>query len=159
MSDDIFNVGGDVYSNETDAENMVMNLNDVDENKGGFEVLPAGIYDAIVENVEWSVSAAGNPMLAWQFKITTPPYENRSLFYHTVLNKELGVASLKKVLTRVCAGHVDLENFAPRTFAENGSACGLSCQLKVKIKPYQGEPRNNVTEVLAPSDGGSFLDG
>lgn len=159
MNDEFgMNLGGDDY--QADADNLVMNLTDVNENGGGFEVLPAGVYGAIIENVEFKISTnGGNPMLAWQFSVTDAPYENRKLFYHTVLNKDLGVANLKKILTRVCAGHVDLTNFQPKTFAEEGIACGLACQLKVKIKPYQGEQRNNVAEVLAPADGGSFIDG
>lgn len=143
---------------QADADNLILNLNDVDENAANFEALPAGVYNCTVENVEYGLSKNGNnPMMTWTFKVTDAEYENRLLFFHTVLNKELGVASLKKILVRVCPD-ANLSSFNPQGFADEGIALGLPCRAKVKIRPYQGEKRNQVTEVLAPvSEAGSFL--
>lgn len=160
MAKDSFemDLGGTGADYQAQADNLVLNLADVDESKASFEALPAGVYNAVIENVEYGLSQnGGNPMLSWEFKITDAEYENRKMFYHTVLNKELGIASLKKLLIRVCPD-VEMSAFNPQQFADNGVALGLPCQLKVKIRPYQGEKRNQVQDVLAPvGDAGSFL--
>lgn len=137
-------------------ENFVMDLTDVNE-KAGFEAIPAGVYDAIVDSAEFGDSSKGSPMITWKFKLTDPTYNNRGVFYHTVLNTDLGKANLKKTLMRVCPD-LDLGNFSPSKFCNEGEALGLPCRVKLKIQMYQGEKRNSVQEVLAAEASGSFLD-
>lgn len=159
MSDEfVMDFGGNDDGYSSDVDNLVLNLDSVDENSGGFEALPPGVYNCIVENVEYGNSKkSNNPMITWTFKVVDEQYENRLLFYHTVLTQDIGVANLKKTLIRVCPD-VDMSQFKPRDFADNGDALGLPCRVKVKIKPYNGEKRNSVTEVLAPAAAeGSFL--
>lgn len=138
-------------------DNFVLNLEEVSEELPKFEAMPSGVYNAIVENVTFGPSQNGNnPMLTWEFRVTDPPYENRKLYFHTVLNSEFGVKMLKRTLLRVCPD-VDMANFSPRAFAETGAALGLPCRLKVTIRPYQGERRNNVKEVLPPQGADEFF--
>lgn len=151
--EDLF--GGNNYA--ADADNLVLNLADVEEKSAGFEALPAGIYEAVIEGTEFKTSANGNPMIAWQFTITEAPYTNRRIFTHTVLNNPTGVSILKKILVRVLPDQ-DLTGFKPASFCDNGVAIGMPCRLKLKIKVYKGERRNEVSEVLAATSGGSFLD-
>jgi len=145
-------------SNSGSGENMVLNLEDVDETAPAFEALPPGIYDAVVENTEFGPSQRSNrPMITWVFKVVDPQYEGRLLFNHTVIDDTRGQQRLKQILTRVVP-EVDLRNFDPAAFCDNGEAIGFPCRVKVNVRPYQGQKRNNVTDVLAPAEGGSFLD-
>lgn len=138
-------------------ENLVMDLNEVDEKKSGFEALPAGIYNAYIDEAEFGYSAtANNPMITWKFKVTDEPYANRLLFYHTVLNTDMGKASLKKLIMRVCP-ETDMSAFNPKTFCSEGTAIGLPCRVKIKIDIYKGEKKNSVKDVLSAESEGAFL--
>jgi hypothetical protein len=155
--DAIMDLRGD-GSNDENFDNMVLNLDEVSEELPKFEAIPPGTYNAIVENVTFGPSQnSGSPMLTWEFRITDPAYENRKLFFHTVLNKEFGVKMLKRTLLRICPD-IDLSNFSPKAFAETGAALGLPCRLKVTVRTYQGEKRNNVKEVLPPEGADEFFD-
>ncbi len=139
-------------------ENMILNLEEASDNLPEFKALPPGIYNAIVENTENTVSSNGNPMISWQFRVVDQPYEGRLLFYHTVLNTESGQTRLKKTLLRIIPD-IGLKEFRPATFCDEGVAIGRPCKVKVRVKPYKGKRRNNITEVLAPEEGaGSFMD-
>ena len=138
-------------------ENMVLNLEEVDEDGPAFEALPPGIYNCVVENTEFAPSKKNNPMITWVFKVVDPEFENRLLFNHTVLNHERGRQRLKQILMRVVP-EVNMAEFNPQKFCDEGVAIGYPCRVKVRIRPYQGEKRNDVTDVLAPVEGSSFLD-
>ena len=146
------------------GERMVLDLENVDDSGPTFEALPPATYPCIVENVEFTKSKAGNPMLVWTFKVTDPQYDGRLLFNHHVLNNEIGKSRLKQSLVRILP-EPPLKDFNPAKFAEEGTALGLPCRVKVKIRPYknpesgQTERRNNVQDVLPPADeAGAFLD-
>ena len=144
---------------EEDDESMVLNLADVDESLPKYEALPAGTYDAQVQDVVYERSKNNNPMLTWVLRVTTPEYEGRLLFTHFVLNSEAGKSRLKRALLAVCPD-VDMTTFNPKKFADEGVALERPCRVKVRVRPYQGERRNQVTEILPPADGGGtgFLD-
>jgi hypothetical protein len=82
-------------------ENMTLDLDGVDETKPDFEPLPPGIYNCEINDCEFRRSKAGNPMLSWQFTVLDGEFENRKLFYQTVLNKESGQKNLKRMLIRL----------------------------------------------------------
>ena len=145
-------------------ENMVLDLEEVDDSGPSFEALPPGTYPCVVENTEFTKSKAGNPMIVWTFKVVDPQYDGRLLFNHHVLNNEIGKSRLKQSLVRILA-EPPLKNFDPRTFCDEGTALGLPCRVKVKIRPYKNpetgktERRNNVSDVLPPAEeAGAFLD-
>lgn len=141
---------------EDGDDGIVIDLDDVDESMPSFVALPPGIYNAVVENVEYGPSKAGNPMLTWTFTLTDEQYKNRKMFYHNTLNKEAGIAGMKRTLVRLLPG-LSFSNFKPKLFADEGTAIGAECRLKLNVKPYLGEKRNNVVDVLASAAGG-FLD-
>ena len=150
--DDTLNLAPDA-----DETSLVLNLEDVNENPE-YEILPPGIYDAVIENTEFGNSSNGNPMITWVFKVTDPEYAGRLLYNHTTLNNDVGLGRLKKILARVLP-HIPLSEFRPRSFCDNGDALGYACRVKVKIRPYEGKKRNNVQDVLAPAEAGTgFLD-
>jgi hypothetical protein len=157
---DEFENGGVIDLNpDTNDDNLVLDLDGVDDSMPEFEALPPGVYDCVIEDTTFGRSNNGNnPMISWQFKVIEQPYEGRLLFYHTVLNKDAGLARLKRLLSRICPD-VSLSGFKPQAFCEEGIALGRECCVKVRIKMYQGKRRNDVTDVLAPKSTSSFLDG
>lgn len=160
-----FNLGGNAGVTATaDNGGFVFDLTGVEENAGGFEVLPKGKYDAVVDELEFGESKAGNPMITVKYAITTPEYENRIIFDYWVLGggkaAEFGLAKLKKFLVRVCPD-VDLSAFNPQSFADQGTAVGRLCTLSLGIQTqksgeYKGEKRNTVKDVEAQAVG-AFL--
>lgn len=144
--------------NNVGGENLVLNLDAVDEKNTGFECMPKGEYECIVDDCEFGQSQrTGSPMITWKFKVVDEEYQNRVLFFHNVLNKQFGIAMLKKTLIALGVD-VDLANFNPQTFADEGEAIGLPIRVKVGIQKYQGEKRNAVKDVLPSQEGGSFMD-
>lgn len=158
--------GGAAVDNGVQASNdsgsMVFDLSGVEENKS-FEVIPKGTYEAVVDELEFGESKAGNPMITVKYMLTTPEYENRVIFDYWVLSGkggEFGLGKLKTFLTRVCP-EVDITAFNPANFSDSGVAVGKICKLTLGIQTqkqgeYKGEKRNTVKEVLA-SDEGSFM--
>jgi hypothetical protein len=168
MTTDFMNGGFDLsggqnnVSADQDNSSLVLDLSGVEESKG-FEVIPKGTYDAIVDELEFGESKAGNPMITVKYSLTDPEFEKRVLFDYWVLSgkgAEFGQAKLKKFLVRVCP-EVDLTAFNPAQFADQGVAIGRECRLTVGIQTqkqgeYKGEKRNTVKDVLAPVSG-SFM--
>lgn len=158
-----FNLGAQegVQAN-TDNGSMVFDLSGVKENVG-FEVIPKGTYEAVVDELDFGESKSGNPMITVKYALTTPEYENRTIFDYWVLSgkgADFGLAKLKTFLTRICP-EADLTAFNPQKFADDGIAVGKVCKLSLGIQTqkkgeYKGEKRNTVKEVLA-ADNGAFL--
>ncbi len=147
------NLGG----NEGGGENLVLDLENIDESGPTYEALPPGIYNCIIDNTEYGLSSKSNPMITWVFKVVDPEYEGRNLYNHTVLNNEAGLARLKRTLLRVVPD-VNLKEFNAQKFCDEAVAIGFPCRVKVRIRPYQGQRRNDVTDVLPAAEEGSFLD-
>lgn len=145
-----------------DNQGLVFDLSQVEEQKG-FELIPKGKYEAIVDEIEFSESKAGNPMITAKFKIVEGEFESRILYDYWVLSgpgAEFGQAKLKKFLVRVCP-EVDLSAFNPETFCDDGDAVGRDCIIDVTIQTqkkgdYKGEKRNSIKDLLAP-EGSSFI--
>jgi len=145
-----------------DAGGMTFDLTGVEENKA-FEIMPKGTYDAVVDELDFGDSKAGNPMVTIKYAITSPEFEKRVIFDYWVLRgngSEFGQAKLKKFLVRICPD-ADLTAFNPKDFVDAGIAVGRQCSLVLGIQvqkqgEYKGEKRNTVKDVLA-MDSGSFL--
>lgn len=160
-----FDLGGSStgVNAKNDKGGMVFDLASVDENKG-FEVIPKGIYPAVIDAFDFQESKNGNPMIAVTYSLTDPEYENRKIFDYMVLGgdgAQYGLAKLKKFLVRVCP-EVELSAFNPQKFADEGTAIGRECRVELRIQTqkqgeYKGEKRNQVKDVLQPDNAGSFL--
>lgn len=141
-----------------DQENFVLDLDKVDENKTGFDVMPKGEYECLIDDCEFGYSqSSGAPMITWKFKVVEGEFANRVLFFHNVLNKEFGLALLKKTLVSSGAD-VPLAGFNPQKFADEGEALGLPIRVVVGTQKYKGELRNTVKDVKPSQEAGSFLD-
>lgn len=146
----------------TDAGGLVFNLDDVEEAKG-FEVLPKGDYNAVVDELEFGESSTNNPMFTVVYSITDAEHENRKVYDYWVLGGkglEFGLQKLKQFLTRIVP-EANLAAFSPEEFADSGIAIGRPVVLSLKIQTqkkgeYKGEKRNQVAEVKAATDG-SFI--
>lgn len=166
---DNFNFGGGTAEATTgnDQAGLTFDLSGVDENSvGGFEVLPKGKYNAIVDECNFKESKAGAPMLEMIFAIDGGEYDGRKIYDYYVLGGsndkaiEFGQAKLKKFLVRVCPD-ANLTAFNPATFSDNGEAVGKKLILDLGIQTqkkgdYKGEKRNTVKDILAP-EADSFM--
>ena len=138
-----------------DDGGMIFDLTSVEENKV-FEVIPKGTYEAVVDELDFGPSKAGNPMITIKYSIVSPEFEKRVVFDYWVLRgkgEEFGQAKLKKFLVRVCPD-VNLAAFNPKEFADTGVAIGRLCSIVLGIQvqkqgEYKGEKRNTVKDVLA----------
>lgn len=138
-----------------DGDDIIVDLSGVTE-QSGFEPMPAGIYSAEVDEVEFGMSSKNNPMWTWKFRILDEPFDKRKVFYHTTFTPD-DLPRTKSVLRAL--GFEDLANssFNPRTIAEDGELVGAVCRIKLRVKIYQGEKRNEVQRVMAAEQGGSAL--
>lgn len=137
------------------SDNLVLDLSGVNEKSVGFEALPKGKYEAILDDCEFGESKKGSPMITWKFKIDDAEFGKRTLFFYTVLDQDFGIANLKKTILALGVD-VDMSEFDPQKFCDDGDAIGLPCMLKVGIQKYEGEKRNTVSEVL-PAEVGGFM--
>lgn len=162
-NEDFLGLAGDgAVDSGTDQGGLVFNLDDVKEDTG-FELIPKGDYPAIVDELELTESAAGNPMFSVKFKIVEGEFEGRVVFDYWVLGgngAEFGLGKLKKFLSRVTP-EVNLSSFDAQAFSDEGTAINRECVVSLKITTnkkgeYKGEKRNNVADILAPSTN-SFL--
>ena len=160
-----FDLGNNNMESAQNTEGMVFNLNDVQESTS-FEVLPKGTYDAVIEELEYTLSQSSNsPMIKAVYSIVGGEYEGRKIYdFYSLTGKgaEFSLPRLKQLLTRVCP-EVALDAFNPQQFADSGVAINRMCQLKLVVQTqkkgeYKGEKRNAVREIMSSADvAGSFL--
>jgi len=118
-----------------------------------YEVLPAGIYRATVDSVEFGYSQrSGNPMLTWTFKLHLADGRERTQFYHTVLTDQ-GLPRLKRTIMRLAPfanEEVNLRAFQPEDAGVLFT--GTPCRVRLRIQNYEGQQRNSISDVLPPDE-------
>ena len=131
-----------------DDDSLVFNLEGVSES-GTFEIIPPGTYDAVIDNAEFGHSQrSNNPMITWIF---TVPYNDRDrrVYFHTPL-VEGSLPRLKRLLVRVDPSY-PLAQFnakqSPMDFI------GKACRVKLGVRMYEGQQRNEVRDILPPAEG------
>lgn len=135
---------------------LVVDLSGVDE-QGNFEAMPRGTYNCSVLNLTFDYSQrSGNPMWTWELEVDDGDYAGRHLFHHTTFN-EKGLPRTKRTIGRVAPELLE-GPFNPETVALEGTMLGKKCRARVDVKPYEGQMRNNVRDILAPDDGDGFED-
>ena len=148
---------GEAATEEQSGGALMINLAGVEEEKA-LPVVPKGIYPGTVDDLTFGHSQAGNPMWTWKFEISEGEHQGRKLFFHTPFTDNM-LPRVKKILSRV-APELLTQEFSPEKVANDGSLVGRACKIRVDIKPYEGQPRNNVRDVLPAGDGtgaASFL--
>ncbi len=150
------NEGVDFEGGE-DSKGLVVDFDGVDENVQ-YELIPVGSYDAIVTSLEYGLSQnSGNPMWTWELTLEGSDYDGRKVFSHTTFN-DTGLPRTKKVIMRVMSELLERKPFSPEAIADEGVLQGARCQVSLNHRRYDGSMRTNVKEILAPSDGGGFMD-
>lgn len=150
--DDFFDGGGDGGDDDGGGggDDEILDLSDVDEN-AGFELVPAGVHDAIVADAEFGESQrSGKKMITWTFELTgsNEKVAGKTLKYYTVTETANGMARLKKMLVRI-APNLNMKTFRPGVTPQE--LIGNACRLKIQTRRYQGENRNDVKDVLPPA--------
>jgi len=131
---------------------MVINLADVEEPTR--EIIPPGIYDAMVDNVEFGNSRKGNPMLTWTFVVTDKEGKNHTLFYHNTLNDDRGKGRVKQTVNALISDEEEFDwtEFRPSETAE--WAVGRQCRVRVRIQPANEEydRSNSIVKVMQAAE-------
>lgn len=142
---------------EGGSGSVMVDLTNVEE-AGGFEVIPRGTYDCVIEDCTYSLSQnSGKPMWTIKLSIVSGDYEGRKLFTHQSFS-EKALPMTKRTLAQIAPEFLS-GPFSPEDEAHKMQ--GRRVRAKVKIEPYQGEPRNRVQDLLPPADGagGAFFGG
>jgi hypothetical protein len=142
-------------ASESNDESLVFNLEDVAEDAGPRPLAP-GVYDAVVDGIEFSRSQrSNNPMWTWTFRVHDAESDReRTVFFHTTFTEE-GVGRVKKTL-RTISPDVDLRAIRPTE--PPLELIDMPCRLRLRNRMYEGSMRTNVSAVMPPAQGGSFLD-
>jgi hypothetical protein len=142
-----------------DGDALVIDMSGVDENAGGFTVMPRGTYPCFVDDLTYGNSqSSGNPMWTWVFEVEDGhEFAGRKLFFHTPFVENM-LPRVKKVLSRI-APHILQGPFKPKEIADSGVMVGTKANVRVDIRKYEGTDRNNVRDVLPYSGDtdGEFL--
>jgi hypothetical protein len=142
---------GNLPTTIEDWESMSFDLDSVPDPV--YELMPSGIYDAVVDSAEAKMSQAGNPMVQWRI-VTEYEGKNRTLFLFNTLNDN-GLPRLRKAV-RAANPDGDLSGFSIKNI--NQFVAGRRVRIKVNSQTYNNERRNNIQEVLpAASAVESFL--
>ncbi len=122
-----------------------------------FPVLPRGIYDAEIDDLTFGMSqSSGNPMWTTKFEVVHEGKKSK-LFSHAVFTPA-AMPRTKKFVAAVAPELLSAGPFNPKEVAEGGTLLGRKCRIRVDIKPYEGQLRNNVRDVLPPAEGAGSTD-
>ncbi len=122
--------------------------------RAGFEVIPKGNYNFVVEKAEGKRSEANNAMISLQLEIEDGDYVGKKLFTHVVFSPK-AIAGAKA--TMIALGLGDLANspgFKPLDPATADAFVGARGVAVVTIDKYEGEDSNKVKRIKATGAGG-----
>ncbi len=136
----------------SEGDDLVVDFNAVEDTS--FEVLPKGMYNAVIAECEFTYSKAGNPMWTLRLEVSDGEYAGRILFNHLVF-AGAGLGITKQNLGRIAPEL--LENpFDPKDADVIASMLGKNIKAKVTVGKYDGEDTNNVRG-LFPGGGDDFV--
>ena len=97
----------------------------------GFERLPEGKYQVLVERAELARSRGGNHMLKWTFKVLGPAHQGRLIWKNSVIMKGPSLGFLKRDLAR-CGMTLGKLSDLPNRFDE---LLDITLQITLKDRP------------------------
>lgn len=123
-----------------------------------FEPLPVGTYDVTVDTAEATQSSTGKDMIKVKFKVLSGPHEGRGLFNQFVISPDSANA-LAFFFRHMAAFGLDDKYFAanPQLEAVAAALVGKVCRVKVSVREYQGQDRNQVDAVMPPTPGTAMV--
>lgn len=132
-----------------DEGGVQVDMSGVDET-GDFPVIPPRIYNAEVVSCDYSLSQANNnPMWTIRLSITDDDdHEGRTLFSHIVFAAKT-MARAKKTLITLGLPELAESKFNPEDEEVMEKLLGKTCRIRVGVKTYQGERRNDVKAIMA----------
>jgi hypothetical protein len=149
-------------TSEDDDDALVVDMENVEEGSG-FEVRPRGKYPCTIYELEFGRSQrSNNPMWTVTLEVEEGHQYAGSRFFTHVTFNEGGLPRAKRFLSNIGRSDLAASQFSPKLVADEGELVGLRCTAVVVIRPYEGEKRNSVRDVLAPegeSEGGFVEEG
>ncbi len=132
------------FGEENEGAGVVVDLSDV---KDDYELVPRGVYPATVDSVEFKYSQnSGNPMWEVRMMITEGDYEGRK--FPTYLTwAGAGLPGTKRTVQALWPQLLE-GPFDAKEIAESGDLEGTPCRIRIDIRPYEGQKRNNIKSVL-----------
>lgn len=132
------------FSGDDEGDGVVVDLSEVQDN---FEVVPKGIYNGIVDSVEYTHSQnSGNPMWKVMIAIADGDWEGRK--FPTYLTwRGNGLPGTKRTVAALWPDLLE-GSFNAKDVAESGQLEGTACRIRLDIRPYEGQKRNNIRSVL-----------
>lgn len=122
--------------------------------QGGFEPIPAGKYEVIIESGQAKTTSAGSPMINWKLNVRSDVegqnYGGRKLFTNLVI-QENTMGMVQGFLKAI--GSPDGAEY-PNPQALIDFATGRAARVTVKITQYQGEDRNEIGYFMESEVGG-----
>lgn len=154
MSDETFEGGTDdaMFENSEDGS-LAIDLSNVEED-AGFEAIPKGTYDVVVQDATYKVSQEkGNPMISLTLEVEGGEFKGRKLFTHVVFApKTMGMA--KKTINRLGLSQLLNGPFNPENVVDE--FIGARARAVVTIEKYNGDDTNRVKNLLQAGAGNAF---
>jgi hypothetical protein len=134
-----------------------INFNDLIKAAGdaGFDALPAGTYDVVVDTAAHKTASSGKEMITAQFKVENGPYASKSVFSQFVLSPD-NANALSFWFRHMNAMGLGESYFQANPPLERVAAdlTGRRCRVTLSIRQWQGQDRNQVDVVLPPLSNG-----
>lgn len=140
---------------ESAEGSMTVDLSNVEDD--GWDVLPRGVYNVIVDDAEFKISqTGGNPMISLTLQVEDGEYADRKLFTHVVFSpKAMGMA--KRAIARLGLSHLLEGPFNPEDIVDD--FIGARAKARVTVEKYEGEDTNRVKSLLPAGGGDEFAEG
>lgn len=117
----------------------------------GFNVLPASEYDVYIESAEYKPTSNDKASYVVRFKVESGPHEGQSIFNNFVVSPENSNA-LGFFFRHMEAMGLPRSFFAsePSHEAITSALVKRRCRVKVSIREYNGQDKNQVDRVMPP---------
>lgn len=138
----------------------------VKEYSGGFDPLPPGEYDVVVDSAESVLSKNGKNMIKVRFKVDGGPSNNRTVFWNAVFSPTRDDGSPNEGALKAWFGNMAAFGMKAEFFSTNPSfetiadtMTGKKVRVTLAIREYQGQEQNDVKRVKPPTGGAIEVQG
>lgn len=114
--------------------------------EAGRKTLPEGTYEVVVNEANQKSSKEGNPMISFEFEVTSGANKGYKLYENCSLQPQ----ALFKLKTLLMALGFDIPNKAFDLDLKD--LVGLTCEVEVGHEVYEGKKRARILEYINPED-------
>lgn len=132
----------------------------VKEFSGGFEPLPDGDYDVVVETAEYKVSSNGKDMIKVKFKVQGGPSNGRTIYWNAVFSPRKPTGEVNEGALRAWFGNMGCFGLKTAFFAANPSMEQIAAAMEGKkvivtltTREWDNREQNEVKRVKPPQGG------